>query len=69
MDKVSTLEDNLSRYPKLKILLETNVADDSRFLRDIRELMFRSGVSHRQAFMACKIIDEKNQKCLKQAMK
>lgn len=65
MPSVPALDFNLTRYPKLRMLLETDIAEGSRFLTEIKDLMERKGLSHNQAFTACKIMDEKIKKCMK----
>jgi len=69
MPTIPALDFNLSRYPKLRLLLETDIAEGSKFLTEIKNLMERKGLSHNQAFTACKIMDEKINKCLKPTIK
>jgi hypothetical protein len=58
----SFLELNLSKYPKLERLLDTDVAERSRFLKDIKNLMFTGGLTYTQALTACAVIDEKSKR-------
>lgn len=56
----SFLKRNLTKYPKLSRLMDTDVADRSKFLRDIKNSLSKIDLSYNQALAACTVIDEKS---------
>lgn len=56
----SCLDINIKRYPKLQKLLDTNIAESSKFLTSIKNRMSSSVLTYNQVLAACTVIDEKS---------
>lgn len=56
----SVLDRNISKYPKLKKLTTTDLAEKNAFLNRILMTMQRSPLTYKQALTACIVIDEES---------